>query len=115
MPPKGARLELDCKKGCFAKGLSGALIDIHPHSVTLQVPVLRWCPMPLRSHAQYESALNEASALLGAEAGTPEGNRLVRLSEAIEVWECGAGQKRIEGSADVFAVLDQNPVGTLPG
>jgi hypothetical protein len=52
--------------------------------------------MPLRSHSQYESALNEASALMGAEAGSVEGNRLVRLSEAIEVWEGG-----LLGSGDV--------------
>lgn len=42
---------------------------------------------PIRSEADYESALEEVAALWGAASGTPEGDRLDVLATLIDVYE----------------------------
>ena len=42
---------------------------------------------PFRTDLDYESALLELERLWGAPPGTPEGDRLGRLTEMIEDWE----------------------------
>jgi HTH-type transcriptional regulator/antitoxin HigA len=42
---------------------------------------------PIRTEADYRAALAEASALMAAEAGTPDGDRLDILATLIEAYE----------------------------
>jgi HTH-type transcriptional regulator/antitoxin HigA len=44
-------------------------------------------PQPIQDEAEYEAALAEVASLLGAAAGTPEGERLDALTVRIEAYE----------------------------
>jgi HTH-type transcriptional regulator/antitoxin HigA len=57
---------------------------------------------PIRTEADYGAALTEATSLMAAEAGTPEGDRLDVLATLIEAYE--AAHYPVDGPDPIAAI-----------